>query len=65
MPMVRIGEALIALGFINNAQLDEALSQQREDRSVPLGELLVRRAWSRAPTCRPRWRARWATRWST
>jgi type II secretory ATPase GspE/PulE/Tfp pilus assembly ATPase PilB-like protein len=43
MPMVRIGEALIALGFINNAQLEIALSQQREDRSVPLGELLVRR----------------------
>jgi type II secretory ATPase GspE/PulE/Tfp pilus assembly ATPase PilB-like protein len=43
MPMVRIGEALIALGFINQAQLDTALSQQREDRSVPLGELLVRR----------------------
>ena len=43
MPMVRIGEALIALGFINQAQLEAALSQQREDRSVPLGELLVRR----------------------
>jgi type II secretory ATPase GspE/PulE/Tfp pilus assembly ATPase PilB-like protein len=40
---VRIGEALIALGFINQAQLEVALSQQREDRSVPLGELLVRR----------------------
>ena len=43
MPMVRIGEALIALGFINEAQLDEALEQQRSDRSVPLGELLVRK----------------------
>ena len=42
MPMVRIGEALIALGFINDGAAREALSQQREDRSVPLGELLVR-----------------------
>ena len=42
MPMVRIGEALIALGFITDAQLKTALAQQRKDRSVPLGELLVR-----------------------
>ncbi|UUX97886.1 Flp pilus assembly complex ATPase component TadA [Aquabacterium sp. J223] len=42
MPMVRIGEALIALGLITDDQLGEALERQREDRSVPLGELLVR-----------------------
>ncbi|MBA4175093.1 MAG: pilus assembly protein PilB [Leptothrix sp. (in: Bacteria)] len=42
MPMVRIGQALTALGFITEAQLEDALVQQRADRSVPLGELLVR-----------------------
>ena len=42
MPMVRIGEALISLGFITDAQLGEALKSQGKDRSVPLGELLVR-----------------------
>ena len=39
MPMVRIGEALIALGFIKQDQLDDALKQQRKDRTVPLGEV--------------------------
>ncbi|OYT86959.1 MAG: pilus assembly protein PilB [Burkholderiales bacterium PBB6] len=42
MPMVRIGEALIALGYISQHQLDEALVSQKANRSVPLGELLVR-----------------------
>jgi type II secretory ATPase GspE/PulE/Tfp pilus assembly ATPase PilB-like protein len=42
MPMVRMGEALVALGFISNEQLQEALAVQRMDRSVPLGEVLVR-----------------------
>ncbi|MFT3957161.1 MAG: ATPase, T2SS/T4P/T4SS family [Piscinibacter sp.] len=42
MPMVRVGEALISLGMINDAQLQEALQQQASDRGVPLGELLVR-----------------------
>ncbi|MBK6471424.1 MAG: Flp pilus assembly complex ATPase component TadA, partial [Betaproteobacteria bacterium] len=32
-----------ALGFITEAQLEDALVQQRADRSVPLGELLVRK----------------------
>jgi type II secretory ATPase GspE/PulE/Tfp pilus assembly ATPase PilB-like protein len=41
MPMVRIGEALIALGFISEDQLKSALKQQRADRSLPLGEVLV------------------------
>ncbi|MEJ6004125.1 ATPase, T2SS/T4P/T4SS family [Paucibacter sp. AS339] len=43
MPMVRIGEALLALDLISQAQLDQALEMQRTDRSVPLGELLVRK----------------------
>jgi len=42
MPLLRIGEALLGLGLITEAQLDEALAQQRLDRSVPLGQLLVR-----------------------
>ncbi|MCE2658227.1 MAG: Flp pilus assembly complex ATPase component TadA [Rubrivivax sp.] len=42
MPMLRMGEALVALGFISNAQLQEALALQRADKSVPLGEILVR-----------------------
>lgn len=42
MPMVRIGEALIAMGLITEDELHEALSQQQSDRTVPLGELLVR-----------------------
>ncbi|RZI56198.1 MAG: pilus assembly protein PilB [Rubrivivax sp.] len=43
MPMVRIGEALLALELVTQPQLDEALAQQKQDRSVPLGELLVRK----------------------
>jgi type II secretory ATPase GspE/PulE/Tfp pilus assembly ATPase PilB-like protein len=42
MPMVRIGEALLALELVTQEQLEQALVQQRDDRSVPLGELLVR-----------------------
>src|SRR5690606_34311439 len=37
----RIGEALVALGLVTELQLNEALEQQKRDRSVPLGELLV------------------------
>jgi type II secretory ATPase GspE/PulE/Tfp pilus assembly ATPase PilB-like protein len=43
MPMVRIGEALSALGMVSPLQLDAALAEQRSQRGVPLGELLVRR----------------------
>ena len=43
MPMVRIGEALIGLGFLSEEMLAEALQIQSRDRSLPLGELLVRR----------------------
>ena len=43
MPLVRIGEALLAMGSITADQLQEALQAQRQDHSVPLGEMLVRR----------------------
>ncbi|MDH4390604.1 MAG: ATPase, T2SS/T4P/T4SS family [Aquabacterium sp.] len=43
MPMVRIGEALVGLGFITEGQLAEALRLQLADRRLPLGELLVSR----------------------
>jgi hypothetical protein len=43
MPMVRIGEALVGLGFITEAQLADALKLQSSDRRLPLGELLVSR----------------------
>ena len=43
MPMVRIGEALLALGYITESKLTEALKAQALDRSLPLGELMVRR----------------------
>ena len=43
MPMVRIGEALLALNMITEKKLAETLQLQSRDRSLPLGELLVRR----------------------
>ena len=43
MPIVRLGEALIALGYIDQAQLQAAIEEQRHDRGVPIGELLVRK----------------------
>ena len=43
MPIVRLGEALIALGYINPPQLQAAIEEQRQDRSTPIGELLVRK----------------------
>ncbi len=42
MPMLRMGEALIALGHIDEERLQSALAEQRKDRGVPLGEILVR-----------------------
>ena len=42
-PPVRIGEALLALGLIDERTLGDALQQQTQDRSRPLGELLVQR----------------------
>lgn len=43
MPIVRIGEALLAMGSITQKQFEEALAAQRQDHSAPLGELLVQR----------------------
>ncbi|MFM8770124.1 MAG: GspE/PulE family protein [Rubrivivax sp.] len=43
MPIVRLGEALIALGYIDQTQLQSAIEAQRHDRGVPIGELLVRK----------------------
>jgi type II secretory ATPase GspE/PulE/Tfp pilus assembly ATPase PilB-like protein len=42
-PTVRIGEALLALGLIDERALGDALQQQTQDRTRPLGELLVQR----------------------
>lgn len=41
MPMMRVGEALIRLGYVDEAQLDQALELQKSDDSIPLGQLLV------------------------
>jgi type II secretory ATPase GspE/PulE/Tfp pilus assembly ATPase PilB-like protein len=43
MPLVRIGEALVAQGLVSQQQVDDALAAQSTQRGVPLGELLVRR----------------------
>lgn len=42
-PPVRIGEALLALGLVDEHALGDALQQQTQDRTRPLGELLVQR----------------------
>jgi type II secretory ATPase GspE/PulE/Tfp pilus assembly ATPase PilB-like protein len=42
-PQVRIGEALLALGLIDERALGDALQLQTQDRTRPLGELLVQR----------------------
>jgi type II secretory ATPase GspE/PulE/Tfp pilus assembly ATPase PilB-like protein len=39
--MIRVGEALLRLGYIEPEQLTQALERQKTERSVPLGELLV------------------------
>ncbi|PIQ56781.1 MAG: pilus assembly protein PilB [Comamonadaceae bacterium CG12_big_fil_rev_8_21_14_0_65_59_15] len=41
MPMIRVGEALTRLGYIDQAQLGLALERQKTERSVPLGQLLL------------------------
>jgi tetratricopeptide (TPR) repeat protein len=45
----RFGEYLVEKGYVTYAQLDEAIQEQRmfyrPGRSVPLGEILVRRGW--------------------
>ena len=42
MPMMRIGDALLALGLIEPQQLEAALASQSGNASAPLGEILVR-----------------------
>ncbi|PIY28450.1 MAG: pilus assembly protein PilB [Comamonadaceae bacterium CG_4_9_14_3_um_filter_60_33] len=42
MPIIRVGEALIRLGYVSEAELKQALEKQKTDRTVPLGELLIR-----------------------
>ncbi len=41
MPVVRIGEALTALGLVTRQQLAEVLEKQKLERGAPLGEMLV------------------------
>ena len=41
MPMIRVGEALLRLGYVDQKQLDTALEKQKTDRSAPLGQLLL------------------------
>ena len=38
MPVMRLGEALVAMNLISENQLDDALSRQKEHRGKPLGE---------------------------
>ncbi len=40
-PIVRMGEALTRLGYIDEDQLKKAFEMQKIDRSVPLGQLMV------------------------
>jgi type II secretory ATPase GspE/PulE/Tfp pilus assembly ATPase PilB-like protein len=42
MPIARIGEALLSLGMITDAQLRAGLAHQKTEPQVPLGETLVR-----------------------
>jgi len=47
MPIVRIGEALVAMQLISAEQLGAALELQKHERGMPLGQLLVLRGWVR------------------
>jgi type II secretory ATPase GspE/PulE/Tfp pilus assembly ATPase PilB-like protein len=40
-PVQRLGETLVGLGFITAEDLSSALTLQRQDKSLPVGELLV------------------------
>ncbi len=42
MPVLRLGEALRAMGLIGAQQLEAALERQRSEPGVPLGQVLVR-----------------------
>ena len=39
---MKLGEILIGEGFINEEQLNAALEEQKNDRKVPLGQILIR-----------------------
>lgn len=41
MPAVRVGEALLRLGFVSEVQLQQALAEQSGRSAKPLGELLI------------------------
>lgn len=41
LPVIRLGEVLIQLGYINDEQLHEALSFRQVNDAVPLGQILV------------------------
>lgn len=41
MPAVRVGEALLQLGYISKTQLEQALAEQSGKSAKPLGELLI------------------------
>jgi len=41
MPIIRLGEALIRLGYINDTQLHQALAFRQANDPTPLGQLLV------------------------
>ncbi|MDD2881336.1 MAG: ATPase, T2SS/T4P/T4SS family [Rhodoferax sp.] len=41
MPAVRVGEALLRLGFVSEEQLQQALAEQSGRSAKPLGELLI------------------------
>ncbi|MCU7372967.1 hypothetical protein PEC18_19485 [Paucibacter sp. O1-1] len=64
MPVVRIGEALLALGSINKQQLSDALQGRSCTATCRWASCWCGLAASRPSSCTPRWRARWATRWS-
>ncbi len=41
MPMIRLGEALLRLGYVTEAQVHQALAHQNGISAQPLGELLI------------------------
>ena len=41
MPIIRLGEALLRLGYVTQEQVQEALSHQNGISALPLGELLI------------------------
>lgn len=49
LPVLRLGEALLALGLLEPQQLEAALERQRQEPAVPLGQLLVRSGAVSAP----------------